>query len=690
MIKKLSKILAFGLFICILAGCTSPISTATPQPTQIESAQANSSTAVSTPNSSATTASANNPTPQASTTATHYYTPTPDLRPKPEDWQKWPIVPSISANAVAIYQKGLALGNDPTHFSKVGDCQSISEVLLGIYDQEMYIEVFKNQPDLQETLSQFKGSFNRDGMAVEGGFNAAAVLSPIWANPDYCQAGETPIECEYRVHRPSIAIISLEVWWNGRSPEQYEKYMRRIIEFFIERGVLPILSTKADNVEGDHSINYATARLAYEYDLPLWNFWLAAQSLPNGGLDPIRNDGFHISTDAWSVRSYSALETLSLAWKTARQGQQASYQPSATPTPQQQAMRYPELSLSSLLTPAPNGPTRVLFDLSERQGNTANSVGIFILDTNTGQVNQLIEAGYYLQALSPDGNQMLISQGNLLYQVAFDTGNRQLISNQFFSPATSGGAAYARNGQSIFYITGTPSATVLTYQPFNGTPIALTPQGTNPIEILSITTTQSVYWLQGSCTINGDCHGESTWFSENNATPPQPIAVNRPSLSPDETLIAYTQQSSVDLSKFSFSDPALQAPVEVYLSGNHVLQYTWSPDSNWISVMTSVRNDYSGKNLSIRQFLVDRSYGRAFLHTESNGLNPLSIWSPNGQQILKLASIRTSETPEDESTYISIQLVDVQNGANQLDLTSQAGLQSPHFLSIHNLFWLPR
>ncbi|HNR45771.1 MAG TPA: hypothetical protein PKH92_00325 [Anaerolineaceae bacterium] len=250
----------------------------------------------------------------ATATALPVFTPTPDLRQPPEDWQNWPIVPRVSARAIEIYQTGLALGNNPLAFSKVGDCQSISEVLMGIYDQPMYYDRFDGEPDIQEAIRQFAGSFGRDGVAVNGGFNAAAVLSPIWADPDLCEAGETPIECEYRINRPSIVIISLEVWWEGRTPEHYEQYMRQIIEFFIERGTLPILATKADNVEGDHSINLTTARLAYAYDIPLWNFWSAAQPLPYHGMDPNRDDGFHIAPETWGTRSVTALRTLSAVW----------------------------------------------------------------------------------------------------------------------------------------------------------------------------------------------------------------------------------------------------------------------------------------------------------------------------------------------------------------------------------------
>ena len=51
---------------------------------------------------------------------------------------------------------------------------------------------------MQATIDQFSGSFNRDGMAVKGGFNAASVLSPMWADPS-CQAGETPLEFATKV-----------------------------------------------------------------------------------------------------------------------------------------------------------------------------------------------------------------------------------------------------------------------------------------------------------------------------------------------------------------------------------------------------------------------------------------------------------------------------------------------------------
>jgi hypothetical protein len=236
--------------------------------------------------------------------------PTPDTRLKPDEWQSWPVVPEATGRAREIYQAGLSMGNDPHHFSKVGDCQSIQEAFMGFFDIPTRYSLDKDMAHLKVTIDQFAGSFLRDGMAVHGGFTAASPLSPMLANPDTCQPGETPLECEFRVHKPVIVFIRMEVWWDGRTEETYETYMRRIIDYAIEKGAVPILATKADNVEGDHHINLTTARLAYEYDLPLWNFWRAAQQLPNRGL----RDSFHISYDAWNELSYTGLETLDAIW----------------------------------------------------------------------------------------------------------------------------------------------------------------------------------------------------------------------------------------------------------------------------------------------------------------------------------------------------------------------------------------
>ena len=256
-------------------------------------------------------------TPTIEFTTTPVFTATPDNRMLPEDWKRWSAIPAVSGTVLDIYQRGRELGRNPNAFSKIGDCQNIKEAFMGFFDrQTVYLSA--DRAYLQETIDNFSGYFNRDGFAVEGGLVAPASLNPLMADPVACHPDESPLVCEIRVNNPAFAFVSFEFWYTGRSAENYEGYLRQVLDYLISEGVVPILLTKADNTEGDDSINYTIARLAYEYDLPMINWWYTAHTLPNNGMDPDRNDDFHISSDAWTERSYDALETLDRIWRTVR------------------------------------------------------------------------------------------------------------------------------------------------------------------------------------------------------------------------------------------------------------------------------------------------------------------------------------------------------------------------------------
>jgi hypothetical protein len=232
-----------------------------------------------------------------------------------------PVVPTVSQTARDIYQRGLQLGNNPNAFSKVGDCQSVTPYFLASFDYGNY--TLGPYAGLQGAIDQFDGSWARESIATNRGFNVATVFVPIWADPARCQRNESPLACEFRLNRPSIAIITMETWWGG-DPSGYESYLRRIIEYSIARGTVPIVGTKADNMEGNGSINQVIVKLAFEYDIPLWNFWAAVQPLPDHGLHP---DGFHLTWErnyydqpaildkAWPMRNLSALQAIEAVWR---------------------------------------------------------------------------------------------------------------------------------------------------------------------------------------------------------------------------------------------------------------------------------------------------------------------------------------------------------------------------------------
>ncbi|MCH7588492.1 MAG: hypothetical protein IIC78_10770 [Chloroflexi bacterium] len=241
----------------------------------------------------------------------------------PEDWMNWPVVPQATNTAIEIYNRGLALGNNPRAFSKFGDCQNIPSMFMSTFDDSSSYSFGEEHLYLLEAIEWFSGSYARESQSVRSGFNAASVVSPLWADPESCEVGESPLDCEVRIYRPSFALISLETWWEG-DPAAYERYVREIIEKTIDYGIVPIITTKADNLEGDHRINATLASLAYEYDIPLWNFWRAVQPLPNNGL---WEDGFHLTyafnqfdnaqsmKAAWPWRNLTALQALDAVWR---------------------------------------------------------------------------------------------------------------------------------------------------------------------------------------------------------------------------------------------------------------------------------------------------------------------------------------------------------------------------------------
>ena len=254
-------------------------------------------------------------------TSTSIPAPTATKPPLEKDaWMNMPVVPTgVSERAREIYQMGLDLGNDPTHFSIIGDCQNVSSYFLATFDNPGDFSLGDEYANLQPTIDYYQGSFSRKSLAVKGGFNAAAVISPLRADPKSCNKNESPLDCELRVWEPSVVIVSMETWWSEKPAEEYDKYMRRVIDRIIETGALPIIATKADNLEGDHSINATIAQIAYEYDIPLWNFWAAVQPLPDHGLS---QDNFHLTfarnffddpvrmKNAWPWRNLTALQTL--------------------------------------------------------------------------------------------------------------------------------------------------------------------------------------------------------------------------------------------------------------------------------------------------------------------------------------------------------------------------------------------
>ena len=202
----------------------------------------------------------------------------------PDFWKRLPVIPGqLSERMREVYRKGLALGNNPRVFSRIGDCASAAPAFLVGFDRNYNLGSYTY---LQPAIDYFRGSFERPSLAAKAGLNSAGLLTTLWTG-EQCLKNESLLDCQYRLDRPGFAIISIgtnEAYYVHENPGSFEKNMRVILDDTISQGIVPVLGTKADNVEGNDSINATIARLALEYELPLWNFWRAVQPLQNQGM----------------------------------------------------------------------------------------------------------------------------------------------------------------------------------------------------------------------------------------------------------------------------------------------------------------------------------------------------------------------------------------------------------------------
>ena len=255
------------------------------------------------------------------------------------DLADYPIIPeTISDQALSIYQGGLALGNDPETFAKVGDCMTDNEFfLIPIGDGDVDLGDYA---DLQAVIDQFSAgennSFARVSQAAAGGFNTSSILDTMWANPQFCEAGETPLSCEFRAMKPSIALIMFgtnDVYYLDEG--QFDYFLRSIIVATIRNGTLPVLSTfpiRPEFPEKSALYNQIVVKVASDYTIPLINLWAALDPLPDHGVDAV--DTTHMSEPpdghaayfneanlqtGFTVRNLTVLETLQTVLDAARQ-----------------------------------------------------------------------------------------------------------------------------------------------------------------------------------------------------------------------------------------------------------------------------------------------------------------------------------------------------------------------------------
>ncbi|MEL6404843.1 MAG: SH3 domain-containing protein [Chloroflexota bacterium] len=209
---------------------------------------------------------------------------------------------AVPAGIAPYFTLGAASANihatssaNATRFSKVGDSITAEEVVLNPFDFGQYeLGVYSN---LQPTVDYFAASWSRSSEAATPGWTTDSVLNPAFADSSVCEAGETPLACEYRIHNPAVALILFGA--NDVVNVNFENYvanMNRIVDISIENGVIPVLTSlppRPDFPARRDLYNQAVLSIATTRGLAYLDLYSALTPLRNAGMS---EDGLHPST----------------------------------------------------------------------------------------------------------------------------------------------------------------------------------------------------------------------------------------------------------------------------------------------------------------------------------------------------------------------------------------------------------
>ena len=368
--------------------------------------------------------------------------------------------------------------------------------------------------------------------------------------------------------------------------------------------------------------------MAYDYDIPLWNFWRAVQPLKDHGIDFARDpQGFHITTDAWNVRSYTALKAIDAVWK----GISGESNPSniSTPTPnveQPSAIEtvFPEINSNTI-----NG--KIVFSLANRTGENTTFKGIFTYDPVLKTISNLVSSGYQLVDINQDGKTILINHGSNLYLSQLDPLEDPIFLANDYAQDGENAFGWIIDGTNVIYMRSTKNSSleVILINTENLEKKILISQEADLKKIYYSNNSTGFFWRNSN--------SQYKWFSmssETQITFIPPAGSENPMISPDNKYVAFIniEQNGEKNVNIAASDGSRIIPIQ--LPGTTILGYSWAPDSKKIAINMLTRSDYSGRWFGSKFFLVSVNDWGIIQLGEIKDNTLLMRWSPDSEQLL--------------------------------------------------------
>jgi hypothetical protein len=213
------------------------------------------------------------------------------------------LVTGITETTREIFERGRLNGNRINVFSKVGDSMTVDSHSLypigwGGYELHNYNYLLPVIRYFSFATARDDNSFANHSLAAGNGWTSEDVFH-AQVTADYlknCRVAEAPLLCEYRIVKPSIALIMLGTNDVAElTPQKSQAYIRLIIETSIDKGIVPVLTTIPIRLEYEQEVadfNERIKNLSVEYGIPLWDYAAIMDKLPHKGLS---DDGVHPS-----------------------------------------------------------------------------------------------------------------------------------------------------------------------------------------------------------------------------------------------------------------------------------------------------------------------------------------------------------------------------------------------------------
>ncbi len=349
-------------------------------------------------------------------------------------------------------------------------------------------------------------------------------------------------------------------------------------------------------------------------------------------------------------------------------------EPTTTPTP------LPTFNLSSV---EDWGSGQLVFDISERSFGDIKHQGIYLADLVSGEIQELIGEGFQLLDLSPEYQQLLVSNGKSLLTIQLDNLSTSEISDSYFQASPSG-AVWDKSTNAIYFVSSSSEGTALRrYQPSTNIYSLVSSDG--PISVL-YSSDDTVVWGQGSCDQFGDCNYLSLIWSAGSGEVLASRQLKDALLLPCQTGLDYVYAKRDKNDGLSFHIQSLAEDTEIifWSLNTEYADCAWSPNQREIAVTLIDRGWYSG---------VIQQYHLQILKPEQSQILDLSFvqdvmdrvtWSPDGKYIAY-----TGTTQNDSGYRVGLGFLDTEE-METARLENLSNFQSESYLSVNHLFWLPQ